>query len=220
MFCPFAGLKKSQRADANPAKQISNPESSWDAATCGFWHFLCLSQLAEYLREESTMAHSPIKLENSGSRPLNSSARRSSSPAKGSSFARVMEDTSASAAKNDAVSANASRATSKKGMPRVARLPESRGIPLQNQNPVLAGRTPSDMLRMQNFQKAQGDIVRTRTMGRTDGFHGHKQSVNAGYSTQCPYGPHGWAISLPQPVTDAASPLTAADYILTAPLSA
>ncbi|MCX4309690.1 MAG: chitosanase [Desulfovibrio sp.] len=111
------------------------------------------------------MAHSPIKLENSGSRPLNSSARRSSSPAKGSSFARVMEDTSASAAKNDAVSANASRATSKKGMPRVARLPESRGIPLQNQNPVLAGRTPSDMLRMQNFQKAQGDIVRTRTMG-------------------------------------------------------
>lgn len=46
--------------------------------------------------------------------------------------------------------------------PKVARLPDVQGLPLRGAG--LAGRTPSDMLRMQNFNKAGNDIARSRAM--------------------------------------------------------
>ncbi len=47
--------------------------------------------------------------------------------------------------------------------PMVARLPEENTtLPLRN--PVLAGRSPGDLLRSQNFAKAQADIAQTRAM--------------------------------------------------------
>lgn len=50
--------------------------------------------------------------------------------------------------------------------PKVARLPEENTtLPLRN--PVLAGRSPGDLLRSQNFTKAQADIAQTRAL---DGF--------------------------------------------------
>lgn len=45
--------------------------------------------------------------------------------------------------------------------PQVAKLPEA-GLPLRN--PALAGRSPSDLLRAQNFSRAQSDIKQTRDM--------------------------------------------------------
>lgn len=47
--------------------------------------------------------------------------------------------------------------------PMVARLPEdTTTLPLRN--PILAGRSPGDLLRSQNFTKAQADIAQTRAM--------------------------------------------------------
>lgn len=45
--------------------------------------------------------------------------------------------------------------------PAVARLPEA-GLPLRN--PALAGRSPSDLLRAQNFSRASADLAQTRNM--------------------------------------------------------
>lgn len=65
-------------------------------------------------------------------------------PASGASFAAVM-----------AKESNAQAA------PQVARLPEA-GLPLRT--PTLAGRTPNDLLRAQNFSKAAADIAQTRNL--------------------------------------------------------
>ena len=56
--------------------------------------------------------------------------------------------------------------------PQVARLPEDNTtLPLRNA--VLAGRSPSDLLRSQNFAKAQADIAQTRAMdGLMQGLSG------------------------------------------------
>ena len=56
--------------------------------------------------------------------------------------------------------------------PKVARLPEENTtLPLRN--PVLAGRSPGDLLRSQNFTKAQADIAQTRAMdGLMQGLSG------------------------------------------------
>lgn len=120
------------------------------------------------------MAYSPIKLENGGSRPQSGSAKRVST-ARGASFASVMAEKkvasesgdnkkdAASSAKSAPVAAKTSRAASA-SRAAVAR-PASSGIPLNRNTGVLAGRTPNDMLRMQNFGKAQTDINSARTMG-------------------------------------------------------
>ena len=56
--------------------------------------------------------------------------------------------------------------------PQVARLPEdTTTLPLRNS--VLAGRSPSDLLRAQNFTKAQADIAQTRSLdGLMQGLSG------------------------------------------------
>lgn len=73
----------------------------------------------------------------------------------------------ADAAKSGAAQGSAQRAgATARGAqfrPMVARLPEENTtLPLRN--PVLAGRSPGDLLRSQNFAKAQADISQTRAM--------------------------------------------------------
>lgn len=53
------------------------------------------------------------------------------------------------------------QAASTQTRPTVARLPETGAL---RSNPVLAGRTPNDLLRMQNFNKAGADIRTTQAM--------------------------------------------------------
>lgn len=60
--------------------------------------------------------------------------------------------------------------------PVVARLPEA-GLPLRNS--ALAGRTPNDLLRAQNFSKARADISQTRTMdGLMQSFAGGSTTLD------------------------------------------
>lgn len=61
--------------------------------------------------------------------------------------------------------------------PRVARLPEVRladdATTLPLRNPVLAGRSPNDLIRAQNFTKARADIAQTRALdGLMQGLSG------------------------------------------------
>lgn len=72
-------------------------------------------------------------------------------------------------AKGDAAAASGAgqgagaAARSAQSRPMVARLPEENTtLPLRN--PVLAGRSPGDLLRSRNFAKAQADIAQTRAM--------------------------------------------------------
>lgn len=63
-----------------------------------------------------------------------------------------------------AVMAKEQKATNSTSMqqPMVARLPEATVLPLRTT--ALAGRSPSDMLRMQNFNKANNDLLKTRAI--------------------------------------------------------
>ncbi|WP_165075094.1 MULTISPECIES: hypothetical protein [unclassified Desulfovibrio] len=79
----------------------------------------------------------------------------------------------AAAAQNTAAQKAAGNAArSAQFQPQVARLPEDNTtLPLRNT--VLAGRSPSDLLRAQNFTKAQADIAQTRAMdGLMQGLSG------------------------------------------------
>ena len=58
----------------------------------------------------------------------------------------------------------------------VAARPEETGTTLQLRNPVLAGRSPSDLIRAQTFTKAQADLRQTQAM------EGLMQSVSGGDS--------------------------------------
>ena len=58
----------------------------------------------------------------------------------------------------------------------VAARPEETGTTLQLRNPVLAGRSPSDLIRAQTFTKAQADLRQTQAM------EGMMQSVSGGDS--------------------------------------
>ena len=58
-------------------------------------------------------------------------------------------------------STNNAAAQATKRQPVVARLPEVTSLPLRT---AFAGRTPNDMLRMQNFNKAGNDLAQTRAM--------------------------------------------------------
>ena len=67
----------------------------------------------------------------------------------------------------------------KKGADKSALLaarPEETGTTLQLRNPVLAGRSPSDLIRAQTFTKAQADLRQTQAM------EGMMQSVSGGDS--------------------------------------
>lgn len=69
--------------------------------------------------------------------------------------------------------------------PVVAQLPKTTGIPLAGS--VLAGRTPNDMLRIQNYNKASNDLIRTKAMdtfleaagGKSAGALGIARQMNA-----------------------------------------
>ena len=78
----------------------------------------------------------------------------------------------AAAAQTAAAQNAAKSARSAQFQPQVARLPEDNTtLPLRNT--VLAGRSPSDLLRSQNFTKAQADIAQTRAMdGLMQGLSG------------------------------------------------
>ena len=58
----------------------------------------------------------------------------------------------------------------------VAARPEETGTTLQLRNPVLAGRSPSDLIRAQTFTKAQADLRQTQAM------EGMMQSISGGDS--------------------------------------
>lgn len=75
-----------------------------------------------------------------------------------SNFAAMMASEQNEASKKSAAQAAKPMQTA----PRVARLPESSGLPLRNS--AMAGRSPSDMLRIQNFNKANNDIIKSRAM--------------------------------------------------------
>lgn len=60
--------------------------------------------------------------------------------------------------------------------PQVSKLPEA-GLPLRN--PALAGRTPSDLLRAQNFSKARTDLNQTRNLETlTQSFAGNASTLD------------------------------------------
>lgn len=106
------------------------------------------------------MAHSPWMIpgqsEKTDSIASKDTKKNTSASKNGSknSFAAVM-------AKEQGSGAASTRAAGAKTptRPTVASLPDA-GIPLRNS--VLAGRMPSDMIRMQNFNKAKSDLSRTR----------------------------------------------------------
>lgn len=75
-----------------------------------------------------------------------------------SNFAALMANEQNEVSKKTATQA----AKPTQSAPRVARLPESAGLPLRNT--ALAGRSPNDMLRIQNFNKANNDIIKSRAM--------------------------------------------------------
>lgn len=78
---------------------------------------------------------------------------------RGASFASVMaEEQSAKAAQKNGQAAQ----VAPRKMPQVARLPETQGLPLRSG--ILAGRTPNELLRAQNFGKARADLAQTRAM--------------------------------------------------------
>lgn len=60
--------------------------------------------------------------------------------------------------------------------PQVSRLPEA-GLPLRT--PALAGRTPGDLMRAQNFSKARGDLDKTRNIDTlTQNFTGNSSTLD------------------------------------------
>lgn len=99
------------------------------------------------------MAHSSISISGAGEKQQSASSRRQSRGE--ASFASVM-------AQEQSRTGGAGNASG--GMPRVARLPETgSGLPLRR-DAVLAGRTPNELLRLQNFSKASNDISRARSL--------------------------------------------------------
>ncbi|MDE5879184.1 MAG: hypothetical protein K2G99_04050 [Desulfovibrio sp.] len=86
------------------------------------------------------------------------------------STAKAAKAANASAQARNAATGAAGR--SAQFQPQVARLPEeTTTLPLRNA--VLAGRSPSDLLRSQNFTKAQADIAQTRALdGLMQGLSG------------------------------------------------
>lgn len=97
----------------------------------------------------------PSKIQNTVSGTSKSSRQSAAQNRARNAFADVMakEQTSVSTAAQNASIQN---------RPLVARLPETTGLPLRS--PILGGRTPNDMLRMQNFSKAGADLQKTRAI--------------------------------------------------------
>lgn len=110
------------------------------------------------------MAQSPISIANNSQKT--NGAKKSSNKINSNaqariqdSFAAVMarEQDNASSKKIEQAQKTETESASNKKRPQVARLPQA-GLPLQN-NTVLAGRTPNDMLRMQAFNQ-DGNALR------------------------------------------------------------
>lgn len=103
-----------------------------------------------------------------------SGKKAQASPDKARFAALMAGEKAGEAAQAQAGAANtaARSARSAQFQPQVARLPEDNTtLPLRNT--VLAGRSPSDLLRSQNFTKAQADIAQTRAMdGLMQGLSG------------------------------------------------
>lgn len=118
------------------------------------------------------MAHSNWMIPNSSEKitPAQNTDKKAGSAARiKASFAAVMAkeqnavDTQKAAAEVKSGPASQKAAATARTRPMVARLPDSVGMPL-NSNTVLAGRTPSDMMRMRAFNQAQADLRRTRAL--------------------------------------------------------
>lgn len=90
------------------------------------------------------MALSPWTISQSDKTGASAKVNKSQAAKGGTSFAAVMANESKTQAK-----------------PQVARLPEA-GLPLRNT--ALAGRSPNDLLRAQNFSKASADLAQTRNI--------------------------------------------------------
>lgn len=105
------------------------------------------------------MALSPWTIPNKTENTAQKTRTVKASQNRGASFAAVMaeQQTEKAAPKT----AQASQGAQKK-VPQVARLPETQGLPLRPTN--LAGRTPNDLLRAQNFGKARTDLAQTRSL--------------------------------------------------------
>lgn len=120
------------------------------------------------------MAHSNWMIPNSSEKitPAQNTDKKAGSSARiKASFASMMAkeqnavemQKNAAAVKSTPVAQKTDSLT--KARPMVARLPDSVGMPVNNT--VLAGRTPSDMMRMRTFNQAQADLRMTRAL---DGF--------------------------------------------------
>lgn len=108
------------------------------------------------------MAHSTWTIPNTSVKTKSTINSKSASPSRTraqGNFATLMAQEQTGSAKNAVIQASASA----KSHPQVARLPETGGLPLNN-NVVLAGRTPNDLLRLQNYNKAGADLTRARAM--------------------------------------------------------
>lgn len=107
----------------------------------------------------------PNKTENTAQKTR--AAQGKAAQNRGNSFAAVM-------AKEQKEVADSKNVQTK---PQVARLPENTGLPLRNTN--LAGRTPNDMLRMQNFARARADLAQTRSLdGMLQSFAGGSTTLD------------------------------------------
>lgn len=90
------------------------------------------------------MALSPWTISQSDKTGASAKVNKSQAARGGASFAAVM-----------------AKESKTQTAPQVARLPEA-GLPLRN--PALAGRSPNDLLRAQNFSKAAADLAQTRNI--------------------------------------------------------
>ena len=108
------------------------------------------------------MAHSPISLSNATQKP--DGANKPSSKISSGSQARLQGSFASVMAQEQGKSAGsqvATAASAAKKAPQVARLPEV-GLPLRNT--VLAGRSPSDMLRMQAYSQGSAGLRKSKAI--------------------------------------------------------
>lgn len=105
------------------------------------------------------MALSPWTISRTDKTGASAKINKASAVNSGASFAAVM-----------------AKENQKQGSLQVARLPEA-GLPLRSA--TLAGRTPNEMLRAQNFSKASSDITQTRNMdAMMQSFTGNATTLN------------------------------------------
>lgn len=113
------------------------------------------------------MAHSPISITNNAQKT--NDAKKSTNNKIGSnakariqdSFASVMAKEQSNSASKSAEQAKKSENASNRTRPQVERLPQA-GLPLHNS--VLAGRTPSDMIRMQAFNQDSNTLRKNKAI--------------------------------------------------------